>query len=213
MNLSDPITALMPTLEGQVLRILARTTAPLTGSRVAQLVSSGSNSGTRTALERLVAQGTVLARRAGQAILYTANRDHLAWPAIECAVQTADSLIDILEARIAALIREYLGEIIAPRVTSALFGSVAQGTSTSESDVDIVVLYPDNVDESTAEDLTENLAEAVELWTGNACNIYMLSDAQLSYMVERHDPVADAWAAEARTFHGPELRRRMRRAS
>src|ERR1035437_8097443 len=94
MDLSDPISVIIPSLEGQVLRVLAHTTTPLSGSRIAALVTTGSNPGIRTALGRLVHQGTVLARRSGPSILYTANRDHLIWPTIEHTVQTADTLLD-----------------------------------------------------------------------------------------------------------------------
>ena len=43
MDLSDPISVVIPSLEGQVLRVLAHTTSPLSGSRIAELVTTGSN--------------------------------------------------------------------------------------------------------------------------------------------------------------------------
>src|SRR5450756_2339371 len=98
MYLSNPISAIILTLEALVLRSLAHTTQPLSGSRIAELATTGSNPGVRTALNRLVRHGTVLARRSGPSILYTANRDHLAWPAIERAVQVTDAALATLEA-------------------------------------------------------------------------------------------------------------------
>ena len=57
MDLSDPISVVIPSLEGQVLRVLAHTTTPLSGSRIAELVTTGSNPGIRTALGRLATPG------------------------------------------------------------------------------------------------------------------------------------------------------------
>jgi hypothetical protein len=57
MDLSDPISVIIPSLEGQVLRVLAHTTTPLSGSRIADLVTTGSNPGIRTALGRLATPG------------------------------------------------------------------------------------------------------------------------------------------------------------
>ena len=64
MDLSNPISAIVPSLEGQVLRVLAHSTEPLSGSRVAELATTGSNPGVRTALNRLVRHGTVHGERA-----------------------------------------------------------------------------------------------------------------------------------------------------
>ena len=53
MDFRNPINGIIPSLEGQVLRVLARTTTSLSGSRIAELVTTGSNPGVRTALTRL----------------------------------------------------------------------------------------------------------------------------------------------------------------
>jgi Nucleotidyltransferase domain len=109
---------------------------------VAELVTKGSNPGVRNALDRLVRQGTVIDRRSGSSILYVANRDHLAWPVIEFAVSTTDSALRTLTDRIAELTRQSLSEPDLSRTTLALFGSVARGSSSTSSDVDIVAVFP-----------------------------------------------------------------------
>lgn len=209
MDLSDPISVVIPSLEGQVLRVLAHTTAPLSGSRIAELVTTGSNPGIRTALSRLVRHGTVLARRSGPSILYTANRDHLTWPAVEHAVQAADTLLDTLQVRIADLAQAHLGQFDAGRTTLALFGSVARGASTLDSDIDIVAVFPDNVDADTIEQLVDVVTASVERWTGNSCNVYDVTSSRLAQLIAANDPMIESWAAEARTFLGPDLRQRL----
>jgi len=209
MDLSDPISVVIPSLEGQVLRVLAHTTTPLSGSRIAELVTTGSNPGIRTALGRLVHHGTVLGRRSGPSILYTANRDHLTWPTIEHAVQAADTLLDTLQERIADLARAHLGQPEAQRTTLALFGSVARATSTLDSDIDIVAVFPDNIDAHTTEQFVDAVTAGVERWTGNSCNVYDVTSARLAQMITSSDPMIASWAADARTFLGPDLRARL----
>jgi predicted nucleotidyltransferase len=209
VDLSNPISVVIPSLEGQVLRVLAHTTAPLSGSRIAELVTAGSNPGIRTALGRLVRHGTVLARRSGPSVLYTANRDHLIWPTVEHAVQAADTLLDTLQDRIADLARAHLGQLEAERTTVALFGSVARGTSTLDSDIDIVVVFPDNIDAHTIEQFVDAVTTGVERWTGNSCNVYDVTSARLTQMIAASDPMIESWTADARTFLGSDLLRRL----
>src|ERR1700722_14408813 len=83
MNLSQPSDCVVPTLDGPVLMVLARLTAPVTGRQVHQLAGTGSESGVRKVLARLVGQGIVRVNEAGSALLYHANREHVAWPAVE----------------------------------------------------------------------------------------------------------------------------------
>ncbi|WP_022886882.1 nucleotidyltransferase domain-containing protein [Glaciibacter superstes] len=209
MDLSNPISAIIPSLEGQVLRVLGHTTAPLSGSRIAELVATGSNPGVRSALNRLVLHGTVSARRSGPSIMYTANREHLLWPVIEAVVQATDDVMGDLEERIIAVFEKCFGRSGARHTTLALFGSVARFSSTLESDIDIVAIFADDVSSHLIEQFVGDLTSEVERWTGNECNVFDLSSARLAEMVSSRDPMVASWQADSRTFHGPELRRRI----
>lgn len=206
MDLSNPVSAVVPSLEGRVLVVLDRAATPLTGSRVADLVPGASNPGVRAALGRLVEQGTVLAERSSHAVLYRANREHLAWPAIEAAVRFAASALDALSDRIAALLTEHLGAGRAARTTVALYGSVARRTSDRRSDVDLVVLTPDDVGPDEAERVVLGVTAGVERWTGNACSVYELSTDRLAALVRGGDPMVRSWLEDATTISGPDLR-------
>lgn len=206
MDLSNPVSAVVPSLEGRVLVVLDRAAMPLTGSRVADLVPGASNPGVRAALGRLVEQGTVLAERSSHAVLYRANREHLAWPAIEAAVALASRALDTLRDRIAGLVIERLGSARAARTTVALYGSVARGTSDRRSDVDLVVLTPDDVTPDEVEHLALGITAGVERWTGNACSVYELSTDRLVDLVRAVDPMVRSWLEDATTISGPDLR-------
>src|SRR4051794_39129748 len=83
MDVAHPIRTVVPSLEGPILQVLANAIHPLTGREIQRTAGTGSPSGVRQALERLVAQGLVRAAAQSPAIFYSANREHLAWPAVE----------------------------------------------------------------------------------------------------------------------------------
>jgi predicted nucleotidyltransferase len=214
MDLSHPLSAVIPSLEGVVYEVLARTNTPLSGSRIAELARSGSNPGVRTALKRLVGQGTVIVRSAGPSLLYSANREHVLWPAIEAAVRASDGFLDELSDRIRALAEEWReplrmqsGPGRAPsEATIALFGSVARGTSDASSDVDVVAVFPTPGITDNDERLVDELRSKVPMWTGNACNVYAASAERLNELIMVDDPIIRSWITEAVTLHGPDLR-------
>src|ERR1035437_3462256 len=83
MDVSHPIRSVIPTLDAPVLEVLAGTTRGLSGREIHRLSSSGSLTGIQLVLARMVNQGLVTAEEHTSVTLYVANREHLAWPAIE----------------------------------------------------------------------------------------------------------------------------------
>ena len=82
MDLGRPLTVVAPTVDADVLAVLASAEADFTGRQVHQVAGRHSEKGVRNCLHRLVGQGVVTARRAGKADLYSLNRHHLAAPYI-----------------------------------------------------------------------------------------------------------------------------------
>ncbi|MDF2443384.1 MAG: hypothetical protein JWR01_1587 [Subtercola sp.] len=206
MNLSRPVTSVVRSLEGRIFSTLSRASDGLTGSRIAHLIEDASNPGVQTALKRMVHEGTVLRRQAGSAGLYELNREHILWPAIDHLVSETDSAVRQLETRIVSLVQEILGDTQARAVTLAFFGSVARASSTADSDIDIVAVFPAVVDDVSAERVVHQLTAKVPQWTGNACSIYALSEAEAADLRISGDPILRSWQQDARTFNGPELR-------
>ena len=209
MNLSDPISTIIPSLEGSALRVLVGTTSALTGRRIAELATEGSYQGLLKALNRLVDQGVVHGKVAGGSTLFSINRDHILWPAIEHAVTQAEHALDTMLERLSHSVEGYVGKNQSTEITLALFGSVARRDSDTSSDIDVVAIFPGRVLSQEDEALVDGISADVKLWTGNDCNVYSITDARLREMVGGRDPIIDSWIAEAITFHGPELRRRM----
>jgi len=100
LDVAHPIRSVVPTLDGPVLEVLARTTRPLSGREVHRLAGTGSPNGIRLVLARLAEQGLVYAEERAKAVFYTANRDHVAWPAVEILTGLRRTLLDRLRAEL-----------------------------------------------------------------------------------------------------------------
>lgn len=186
MELRSPLASVIPGAAGEVLLVLARASHELTGNVIASLTDGkASQTGANKALKKLVASGLVLARPAGNAILYSLNRDHLAaGPVLELA-----DLRSVLLARIKAHVA---GWKVQP-VSVVLFGSMARGQGTASSDNDLLVIRPTNVDvedELWVRQVTE-LSDAVQRWSGNVCEILEYSNDEFTALVLTGDTLVD----------------------
>lgn len=180
MHVSHPSTAVVPSLDGDVLIALSRTTAALTGREVATLARRGSQSAIAVALDRLVGQGLVLREEVGRAYLHTLNRSHVAAP-----------IVDLLAGLRGELLRRLRDEIaswpIQP-VHASFFGSAARGDGDLDSDIDLLVVPPEDIDPEDDDwcRQIDGLADAVRNWTGNAAGIIQISPSGFAAM--RTDP-------------------------
>lgn len=209
MDVTDPLAMIVPGVHGRVLAVLARSGLPLTGRRVAELAGS-SIERTRQVLRGMAEDGLVGMQRAGQAVLYEVNREHILWPAVRQLVTDADQTVWALKRRISATIESALDPDDAQEVTAALFGSVARGDSRPDSDVDILLITPDTLTETQVDVLVADTIRAVEVAIGNDCNVYQTSRARFDELVREDDPMVPSWTADAAVFHGPDFRRRLR---
>lgn len=173
MDLNKPLSALTPTLEADVLTVLAGAKASFTGRQIHQIMGARSEKGVRSALQRLCEQGVVTRETVGASDLYTLNRRHLAAPYIEALAGLRSELFT----RITETLN---GWKLSPEFV-AIFGSTARGNMHSGSDIDLFIVRPDRVDadeELWAGQLT-NIAGLVTGWTGNDTRILELSQDQV----------------------------------
>jgi predicted nucleotidyltransferase len=183
MDVAFPHAAVAPTLEGDVLIVLAGTTRPLTGREVARLARRGTPPAIAAALNRLVRQGLVQREEIGGAFLHTLNRDHLATPAVLTLAGLRTELIERLRAAV--------GEWDIQPVSAALFGSAARGDGGVDSDIDLLVVRPSEVDEEDPgwrSQLTR-LADEIHAWTGNHAGLIEVSDRDLPDLLAARPPV------------------------
>jgi predicted nucleotidyltransferase len=173
MDFQRPLSVVAPTLDGDVLGVLAAADEAFTGRQIHRVLGRGSEQGVRRAADRLAAQGIVTRRQAGRANLYSLNRDHLAARPIE---ELATLRLELVE-RLRALVE---GWEVSP-VVAFLFGSAARGEAGPDSDIDLFVVRPPMTDEEDRGWQTQlsELEEKATVWTGNEARVVEYEAADL----------------------------------
>lgn len=199
MNVSHPIRGFVPTLDAPVLEVLAATTRGLSGREVHRLAGVGSVRGIQLVLARLVRQGLVRADEHSSMTLYVANRSHLAWPALEALVDLRGRLMQQLREAIA-------GWPTAPFHVS-VFGSAARRDGDEDSDIDVLIVRPDAVEEGHEawEAQIDALRTGVAGWTGNRCQALVVDRGRLSELLAARDSIVGAWLRDGILIHGQSL--------
>jgi predicted nucleotidyltransferase len=185
MDLSAPARAVCPTVDSDVLAVLAGTTRAFTGREIARLAGRSSHRGVLLVLDRLVEHGLVLREEAGPAFLYKLNRDHVAAPAVEIAADMRSEFLRRLE--------ECLESWKIPAQHASLFGSVARGDGDTGSDIDLLLVRPGSVDEEdrTWRSQVHEVADSIWRWTGNRASIAELAIGDVRSLARGERPIVD----------------------
>jgi predicted nucleotidyltransferase len=180
MDVTLPMSSVIPSVEGSVFQALSRSTEPMSLSQVHRLIDGWSMSGVRKSLVNLVDTGIVLA--SGSPPRYALNRGHLAFPAIEHL------------ASMRALLFERIRDLVADWESGAelvgMFGSMARQTGDSGSDIDLLVVA------TPSEDEVVGLVESVQRWTGNETNVVVLSVDEYEQVLRSGDAIATEWSRD-----------------
>jgi predicted nucleotidyltransferase len=134
VDLQEPTRAIVPTLDGQVLAVLAQIGHPLTAGEVASRMNRGSEVGVRRTLTRLVEQGIVRSHVMGRNRVHELNRDHIASPIASALANLRPELWKRLRERLASWNPKPL--------YACVFGSAARGDGDQNSDIDVVLVHP-----------------------------------------------------------------------
>lgn len=199
MDVSKPHTAICPTLDSEVLAVLAGTTRPLTGREVARLTGRTSHRGVAEVLTRLVEHGLVQRREAGRALLFTLNREHLATPAVEILAGMRPELL--------RRIRELVGAWKIEAVHVSIFGSMARGDGGTQSDIDLFVVRSEAVsdDDPQWRKQLDDLAESIERWTGNRASIAEADEDEIERLLEEDRPIVAELRSDAINVNGADI--------
>lgn len=181
MQLQAPLAVVTPTVDGNVLAVLARAEASFTPPQVHNLLRRHSVAGIRKALNRLVNQGIVDAERVGNAVNYRLNRQHLAaQPIIELA-NLRNLLLD--------QIRDHVEAWSPQPLLVMLFGSAATGTMRTDSDIDLFIVGSNqDLGRDAWQNQIDELERVVSRWTGNDARVLEYSISDLDHPC---DPVID----------------------
>lgn len=192
VQLQHPLRVVAPTVDTDVLAVLARSEQEYTTSTLARMIDGRSLDGIRRALARLVEQGIVTQQIIGRTHVFTLNREHLATAAIIELALLRQTLIERIRASIA-------GWVEPPRY-AALFGSAARGNMRPDSDIDIALVRAGHAS-AQWDGQVDALLAAVTSWTGNDAR-QVEFDAEAIRGARERDAVLDDIAREGVPLFG-----------
>jgi nucleotidyltransferase-like protein len=208
MDFAHPLGTVTPTLDGDVLKVLAGADAEFTAARIARLIPEGSERGVRKVLDRLVREGTVRMNQSAPVRLFSLNRDHLAADAIICLSSLRVQLVERLASAV--------GTWSVKPVAAALFGSAARDAASPDSDVDILIIRPRGQSPGSPPwgDQIAELQAAVTRWTGNDARILEFGAEELAGAIPSREPVLREAMRDGLFVHGSAsaIRKRLRQA-
>ncbi|MDR2566316.1 MAG: nucleotidyltransferase domain-containing protein [Bifidobacteriaceae bacterium] len=206
MDMVSPLATIAPGLESAALTVLADVDTALSATRIRSVAGRGSRYGLVLALERLVRHGIVNAIPAARGNLYQLNRSHVLAPVVVAGVRARAEA----DSRIADAVSD-----LAPQpISAALYGSVARGEATADSDIDLLIIAADGLDPD-AETWTgqvDGLERRVRSWTGNPLQAVTVTRAQLALMAAGGAGIVDEWERDVRTITGEDARSLIRAA-
>jgi predicted nucleotidyltransferase len=186
MDVSSPISSVIPSLDGPVYAALSSTNGPMTLASVHQLTAGASKSGVRTVLLRMVASGLVDLVPGG----YRLNREHLAAGPIEAL----SSLYGELTRRIRAQVDSWQPKPL----LVGLYGSAARRDGDEASDIDLLIIGDvDSLGESAI-----HLADLIGRWTGNSAQVVLKSPAEIARLRRAQQPIVRSWEQDLMEISG-----------
>lgn len=200
MDLESPLRTIASPVEAEALRVLAGADTEFTASQIHRLADTASPYGIRKALARLTESGLVLSSVHGSATFWRGNRQHVLWPAIDSAVDARRELLERLR-------RQFADR---NELAAYLYGSFARRAATPDSDIDILVVYPDDAAPDDIVDFAHDLSEAVLAWTGNEGQVFNATRSWLRGAITRADPVMTSIRQDAEAVVGPEFEQLLR---
>jgi predicted nucleotidyltransferase len=150
-----------------------RTGTPLTGRQVHGLVSDDYSLWTvQETLKALARLGLVESQTIGRAGIHTINEGHAAVPPLR-------ALLDPV-----AMLRHALSAVSDQQVSTViLFGSVARGEATTDSDIDLAVIAAEGWDKRA------EMEDHVRMRLGNACDVLVFTAAEFDRLSRTGKPV------------------------
>lgn len=202
MDWENPLRSITPTVDADVLQVLAGTHTSVTGNQLARLAGR-SYAQVSSVVRRLTEEGIVSVEQHGRTYSYRLNRDHALAP----------SLLDIFSAP--SRIEDEVGELVRawnqPADTVALFGSAARREAVRGSDVDVLVVRLDEVDSDDGLWQTQlaGLVDLVEERSGNRVQFIEITQSELAEAIRSGQPLIGSLRGDARTLVGEDLRLRL----
>ncbi len=180
MDVSMPITTVVPSLDGPVLAALASTRSPMGLADVHTRAGRGSKSGVRSVLLRLIEVGLVQEVPGG----FTLNRDHVAAPAV--------AMLATLHGELTGRIRAAVEDWPTQPALVGMFGSAARRDGDANSDIDLLVVS----DDPALEERLDELAAHIRRWTGNRAQVVGRTSKEIARLRRAKEPILAEWTRD-----------------
>jgi hypothetical protein len=201
MQLNKPFATVTPTLDGDVLGVLASADVTFTISQIQRILTTVSGEGIRKVLTRLTAQGVVLHDQVGRTNTYRLNTEHLAAEPIMVLSRLSSIFLERIEAHLEGWGKEMR--------YAAVFGSAATGRMMLDSDIDLFLVRasaPELDGHEEGPDLWEQqvteLARLITAWTGNDVRVVEYTDDELRAAAVAGEPLLDDVSRHGLTVAG-----------
>lgn len=196
MQLNKPFTTVTPTLDGDVLAVLASAEVTFTISQIQRIITTASGEGIRKVLTRLSAQGVVLHDQVGRTNTYRLNTEHVAAEPIMALSRLASTFLARLEA--------HLDEWGAELRYAAVFGSAATGRMRLDSDIDLFLVRATDhgADADAWEQRVTELGRLVTALTGNDGRIVEYTEDELRVAAATGEPLLNDVSEQGLTIAG-----------
>lgn len=173
MFFGEPFGGVIPGARGAVLAVLLRTGEPLTGRQIHGIVSDDHSLwSVQEGLKALTRLGLVETRTVGRAGVHVINEAH-------ASIAPLRALVDPMAALKVAVAEEVVSNVDAV----LLFGSIARGEATVDSDIDLAVIAAPSW-EGRAE-----LEDVVRARLGNDCDVLVFTRSEFARMATANEPV------------------------
>ena len=195
MDYVHPISAVIPCAQGRILDVLVQTTAELSVRTIARLAGVSAAQASRV-LPDLVELGIVERREVPPSSQFRLVRSNVAAQALIALSHARESVLDQIGEAAAAL--------PTPPVSVIVFGSFARGEATSGSDLDLVVVRPDELDEddTTWTGSIDGWRDHVRAVTGNAVEILEIKRHEASAKLGSRSTLWRDVARDGVVLHG-----------
>lgn len=167
MDLGHPYADVLPGPRGALLATLVRLEGAVTMRELSRQANVSSSRAAEI-IQELINAGLVEQQAAGNAILVSLNRHHLAARGVIALAEIRKQLIENLKTDLQSW---------SSLSAAWLFGSAARGDGNSLSDIDLLLITTGEVDSEEWTRNTSRLTNHVRKWTGNAIQLVEHTEA------------------------------------
>ncbi len=183
----------------KILRFLVKSQAQLNGREIAKNVGL-SHVKAHTALKDLTRHGVLSMRSLGRALVYWLNEEHvLVKEIIRPAFEKEEGIFGYI-------VQIIIREIKPPRPLSViLFGSFAKGGASSDSDIDIIIIYPRSKSKALIPEELSEAGKKVTLLFGNHLASTAFSINEFQHKLKKKDAFINEIVRTGKVIYGKNI--------